>query len=153
MRGFISEPRFLDPTLPFLRFLGQLPALLTGCERRIKERKDSLIPPHGLCRLDDKTLAGTISFESKENWQSRGETHIEMKEMRMGYGGSNGDPDTPPPREKRSFRVGDLYAYCYSQYQNGPKFQLFWPESKRDAGILPCRKWLEVKNRPENLKH
>ena len=41
--------------------------------------------------------------------------------------------------------VCDAYAYFYSQYQNGPKFQLFWPENKRDNGVLACRKWLEAK--------
>ena len=95
--------------------------------------------------LEDNTLVGTINFEPKENWQSRGEAHIELKDGGgMGYGGSNGDPDTPPQGQQRSFRVSDLYAYHYSHYQNGPKFQLFWPEEKRDAGVLACRKWLEA---------
>jgi hypothetical protein len=54
-------------------------------------------------------------------------------------------PDVPPPGQKVSFRVCDAYAYFYSQYQNGPKFHLFWPVKKRDEGVLACRKWLEAK--------
>jgi len=75
-----------------------------------------------------------------------------MEGISIGYAGSAGDPDTPPPGEKRAFRVCDAYAYFYSQYQNGPKFQLFWPQEKRDAGVLACRKWLEAKNKATVLK-
>ncbi len=95
--------------------------------------------------LADKTLAGTITFNPRKDWNSRMEAQIELKGLGMGFRGSNDDPDTPPPGQKRAFRVCDAYAYFYSQYQKGPKFQLFWPEKKRDAGVLACRKWLEAK--------
>ena len=95
--------------------------------------------------LADKTLVGTIMLNPREDWNSRGEGSIAMEGTSMGYAGSAGDPDAPPAGEKRPFRVCDAYAYFYSQYQNGPKFQLFWPQEKRDAGVLACRKWLEAK--------
>ena len=95
--------------------------------------------------LGDNTLAGTITFNPHQDWNSAAEALIELKGTGMGFRGSNGDPDTPPAGEKRSFRVCDVYANFYSQYQNGPKFQLFWPQEKRNAGVMACRKWLEGK--------
>jgi hypothetical protein len=95
--------------------------------------------------LTDKSLAGAITFHPRKDWNSHGEAQIELKGSGIGYRGSNDDPDTPPPGQKVSFRVCDAYAYFYSQYQNGPKFQLFWPENKRDAGVSACREWLEAK--------
>jgi len=44
----------------------------------------------------------------------RGEGSIAMEGISIGYAGSAGDPDTPPPGEKRAFRVCDAYAYFYS---------------------------------------
>jgi len=95
--------------------------------------------------LEDKSLAGAINFNPRKDWNSRGEAQIELKGSVLSFGGSNDDPNMPPPGQKVSFRVCDAYAYFYSQYQNGPKFQLFWPENKRDEGVLACRKWLEAK--------
>src|SRR5262245_47681116 len=96
--------------------------------------------------LTDKSLAGAITFHPRKDWNSSTEAQIELKGgSGFGFSGSNDDPDTPPPGQKVSFRVCDAFAYFYSQYQNGPKFQLFWPENKRDEGVLACRKWLEAK--------
>jgi len=96
--------------------------------------------------LTDKSLAGDITFYPRKDWNSPTEAQIEPKGgWGFGFRGSNDDPDTPPPGQKVSYRVCDAYAYFYSQYQNGPKFQLFWPENKRDVGVLECRKWLEAK--------
>ncbi|HKQ92766.1 MAG TPA: hypothetical protein VJZ77_19055 [Blastocatellia bacterium] len=95
--------------------------------------------------LTDESLAGAITFHPRKDWNSHTEAQIELKGLGLGFRGSNDDPDTPPPGQKVSFRVCDAFAYFYSQYQNGPKFQLFWPEEKRDAGVLACRKWLEEK--------
>jgi len=95
--------------------------------------------------LTDKSLAGVITFNPRKDWDSRTEAQIELKGLGLGFRGSNNDPDMPPPGQKVSFRVCDAYAYFYSQYQNGPKFQLFLPEEKRDLGVLACRKWLEAK--------
>jgi len=96
--------------------------------------------------LTDKSLAGDITFHPRKDWNSRTEAQIELKGgSGAGFRGSNDDPDMPAPGQKVSFRVCDAYAYFYSQYQNGPKFQLFWPENKRDVGVLACRKWLEAK--------
>jgi hypothetical protein len=95
--------------------------------------------------LTDKSLAGDITFHPRKDWDSRMEAQVEIKGLGFGFRGSNDDPDTPPPGQKASFRVCDAYAYFYSQYQNGPKFQLFWPEKKRDVGVLACLKWLEAK--------
>jgi hypothetical protein len=96
--------------------------------------------------LTDKSLGGAITFHPRKDWNSRTEAQIELKGgSGIGFRGSNDDPDMPPPGQKVSFRVCDAYAYFYSQYQNGPKFQLFWPENKRDEGVLACRKWLEAK--------
>jgi hypothetical protein len=96
--------------------------------------------------LTDKSLAGDITFHPRKDWNSSTEAQIELKGgSGLGFRGSNDDPDTPPPGQKVSFRVCDAYAYFYSQYQNGPKFQIFWPEEKRDAGVLACLKWLEAK--------
>lgn len=92
--------------------------------------------------LADKTIVGSITFYPRKDWDSRTEAQIELKGMGCGFSGSNNDPDTPLPGEKRSFRICDAYAYFYSQFQKGPKFQLFWPEIKRDAGVLLCQKWL-----------
>jgi len=96
--------------------------------------------------LTDKSLAGDITFHPRKDWNSRTEAQIEIKGLGgMGFSGSNDDPDMPSPGQKVSFRVCDAFAYFYSQYQNGPKFQPFWPENKRDEGVLACRKWLEAK--------
>jgi hypothetical protein len=95
--------------------------------------------------LTDESLAGAITFNPRKDWNSRTEAQIELKGLGLGFRGSNDDPDTPPPGQKVSFRVCDAFAYFYSQYQNGPKFHLFWPEEKRDVGVLACRKWLEEK--------
>jgi hypothetical protein len=95
--------------------------------------------------LTDKSLAGVITFHPREDWNSRGEAQAEIKGWVISYHGSNDDPDMPPPGQKVSFRVCDVYAYFYSRYQDGPKFHLFWPEKKRDEGVLACRKWLEAK--------
>jgi hypothetical protein len=95
--------------------------------------------------MTDKSLAGVITFRPRKDWDSHTEAQIEIKGLSFGFRGSNDDPDTPPPGQKVSFRVCDAFAYFYSQYQNGPKFHLFWPEEKRDAGVLACRKWLEEK--------
>jgi hypothetical protein len=95
--------------------------------------------------LANKTPAGTITFNPRKDWSSRMEAQIELKGLGIGFSGSNADPATPPAGQKRSFRVCDAYAYFYSRHQNGPKFQLFWPEKKRDAGVLACRKWLGAK--------
>ncbi len=97
--------------------------------------------------LSDKSFAGSITFNPRAEWNSRMEAGISLKGMSMGFNGSNNDPDTPPPGQKRSFRVCDVYTYFYARHQHGPKFQLFWPEKKRDAGVLACRKWLEEKGR------
>jgi hypothetical protein len=93
--------------------------------------------------LSDKNPAGTITFNPREKWKSEGEAQIKMEHLGLGFVSSNNDPDTPPPGQPRSFRVCDVYAYFYSQYQNGPKIQLFWPQKKRDAAVAECRKWLE----------
>ena len=93
--------------------------------------------------LNDKSPAGTITFNAREEWNSRTEAQIEMSGHNMGYRGSNNDAALPPAGEKRAFRVCDAYAYFYAQYRNGPKFQLFWPQSQRDAGIAKCRQWLQ----------
>lgn len=95
--------------------------------------------------LANKNRAGAITFHPRKEWNSSTEAQIELKGLGMGFRGSNADRDTPPPGQKRAFRVCDTYAYFYSQYRNGPKFQLFWPQKKRDAGVLVCRKWLEAK--------
>jgi hypothetical protein len=96
--------------------------------------------------LTDKSLAGNITFHPRKDWNSLTEARIEPKGgWGFNFRGSNDDPDTPPPGQKVSFRVCDAYAYFYSQYQNGPKFHLFWPEKKRDVGVLACLKWLEAK--------
>jgi hypothetical protein len=95
--------------------------------------------------LMNKDRAGTITFNPHQDWSSHGEAEISMKGLGFSFRGSDGDPDTPPPNQKRAFRVCDAYAYFYSQYQNGPKFQLFWPEEKRDAGVAACRTWLKAK--------
>jgi hypothetical protein len=95
--------------------------------------------------LTDNSLAGAITFHPRKDWDSRTEAQIELKGLGLGFRGSNNDPDMPPHGQKVSFRVCDAYAYFYSQYQDGPKFQLFWPEEKRDIGVLACRKWLEAK--------
>lgn len=96
--------------------------------------------------LTDKSLAGAMTFHPRKDWNNSTEAQIELKGgSGLGFRGSNDDPDTPPPGQKVSFRVCDAFAYFYSQYQNGPKFQLFWPENKRDEGVLACRKWLEAK--------
>jgi len=97
--------------------------------------------------LEDKNLAGTIRFNPRQDWNRKMEAWIELKAVGMGFSGSNDDFDTPPPGQKRSFRVCDAYAYFYAQYQNGPKFQLFWPEAKRDAGVLACRQWLATRSK------
>ena len=93
----------------------------------------------------DKSLSGAITFYPREKWKSHGQAQIELNGRRLDFRGSNGDPDTPPPGQKRPFRACDAYAYFYSQYRKGPKLQLFWPEEKRDAAVLACRKWLESK--------
>jgi hypothetical protein len=95
--------------------------------------------------LTDNSLAGAITFHPRKDWDSRTEAQIELKGLGFSFRGSNDDPNMPPPGQKVSFRVCDAYAYFYSQYQNGPKFHLFWPEKKRDVGVLACRKWLEAK--------
>jgi hypothetical protein len=95
--------------------------------------------------LTDKSFAGSITFNPREDWNSRTEAQIELNGSVIGFRGSNNDPDIPSPGQKVSFRVCDAYAYFYSQYQNSPKFQLFWPEKKRDDGVLACREWLEAK--------
>jgi hypothetical protein len=96
--------------------------------------------------LTDKSLAGDFAFHPRKDWNSSTEAQIELKGVSsFGFRGSNDDPDMPPPGQKVPFRVCDAYAYFYSQYQNGPKFQLFWPENKRDEGVLACRKWLDAK--------
>lgn len=96
--------------------------------------------------LQDKNLMGDITFNPRQDWNSRTEAWIRIKGLGMGFRGSHGDPDTPPPGQKRAFRVCDAYAYFYAQYQHGPQFQLFWPAAKRDAAVLACRKWLEAKH-------
>ncbi len=94
--------------------------------------------------LEDKTAAGSITFYPPSEWDSRTEAGITIGGLGMGFRGSAGDLDTPPPGKSCSFRVCDAFAYFYSQYQKGPKCQLFWPESKRDAAVLACRNWLET---------
>jgi hypothetical protein len=88
---------------------------------------------------DGEKISG-MNLSQRENWNSRTEAQIEIKGWGIGFRGSNDDPETPPPGQKVSFRVCDAYAYFYSQHQEGPKFQLFWHENKRDAGVLACRK-------------
>ena len=96
--------------------------------------------------LTDKKIVGDITFHPREKWKSRTEAKIKLNSgLGLSFSGSNNDPDTPPSGEKRSFRVCDAYAYFYSKYHNGPELQLFWPESKRDAGVLSCQKWLAKK--------
>ncbi len=95
--------------------------------------------------LADKTIAGDIIFYPRKDWTIYSEAHIQLKDHVLSFSGSNGDPDTPPSGEKRSFRVCDVFAYLYSEYQEGPKFQLFWPEAKRDAGVMLYQKWLSEK--------
>jgi hypothetical protein len=94
--------------------------------------------------LADKTEAGTITFNPPAEWNGRMEAQIQTKRMSMGYRGSNGDPDVPPPGQKCAFRTCDFFAYFYGQNHQAPAFQLFWPEAKRDAGVLACRRWLEA---------
>ncbi len=98
--------------------------------------------PKALRGLADKELAGTITFHPKAEWRSRGEASVKLGNGVVGYGGSAGDPDTPPAGEERSFRICDFCAYFYAQSHAGPNIQLFWPEAKRDAAVQACRDWL-----------
>jgi hypothetical protein len=95
--------------------------------------------------LTDKSPAGAIAFHPRKDWNSHTEAQIELKTLSFSFRGSDDEPNLPPPGQKVFFRVCDAYAYFYSQYQNGPKFHLFWPEEKREEGVLAYRKWLEAK--------
>ncbi|BCM88441.1 hypothetical protein IAD21_00272 [Abditibacteriota bacterium] len=138
---------FNTPTSPWSNVLGPMnnPDLVkfwaTPLARTAGFRKQALRV------LEDRTPAGTMVFDPRAQWTSHREAWIHIKKLNMQFTGSNGDPDTPAPGETRSFRVCDVFAYFYSQRQHGPKMQLFWPEKKRDAGVLACRRWLESKNR------
>lgn len=97
--------------------------------------------------LGDKTPAGTMVFDPRAEWTRQREAWIHIKKLNMQFTGSNGDPDTPPSGRISPFRVCDVFAYFYSKRQHGPKMQLFWPEKKRDAGVLACRQWLQSKSK------
>ncbi len=109
--------------------------------------KSPLAMTHGFRKqafrgLSDKSAAGTITFNARKDWDGSTEAEIKMAGSNMGFRGSAGDPATPPAGQKRAFRVCDAWAYFYAEYQDGPKFQLFWPQKKRDAGVAACRAWL-----------
>ena len=95
--------------------------------------------------LADKSAGGTITFNPRKDWNSQMEAQIKMGGSHMGFRGSNGDAATPPPGQERAFRVCDAWAYFYAKHQQGPKIQLFWPRSKRDAAVAACRNWLKLR--------
>jgi len=110
--------------------------------------------PRATLALTDRSPAGIMSFPPVDPQRfpppnpriKRREVYFWLTgQGALDYRGANVDKDLPPPGEKREFRVCDLYAYYYSREQNGPPFQLFWPEKKRDAGVEACRKWLAAK--------
>ena len=95
--------------------------------------------------LSDKSAGGTIIFNARKDWDSQTEAQIEYAGSSISFRGSAGDAATPPPGQKRAFRVCDAWAYFYAQNQGGPKIQLFWPQPKRDAAVAACRRWLTSK--------
>lgn len=95
--------------------------------------------------LANKSNAGTMTFNPKKIWKSRGQGHIKLKGINIGYMLLNEEIQIPPPDKKHTFRVCDIYAYFYFKYHKSPEFQLFWPESKRDAGVQSCQNWLSEK--------
>lgn len=136
---------FNDPKSPWSNLLGGRNGFWLMDFWQTPLPKTTGFRQQALRALMNKTRAGAITFNPRKDWNGSMEAQIELKTLNMGFRGSNNDPDTPPPGQKRDFRVCDAYAYFYSQFQHGPPFQLFWPEKKRDAGVLACRQWLQAK--------
>ena len=96
--------------------------------------------------LANKNAVGFIVFHPPTGEKSYlASVQVKINNTGFGFNVAKDDPDAPPIDRKVEFRVCDAFAYFYSRHQKGPKFQLFWPEQKRDAGVLACRKWLAAK--------
>lgn len=129
---------FNDPKSPWSNLLGERSGSWMMDFWQTPLPKTAAFRKQALRALANKTPAGTITFNQRKDWDSRMEAQIKLKAVSMGFRGSNGDPSTPPAGQERAFRVCDVYAYFYSQYQNGPKFQLFWPENSATPVSQPA---------------
>jgi len=98
---------------------------------------------HVLRELVNTAYLGTIRLNKPENINSRGELAIVLNakgfSMDMGEGAVKPDPFKPAPGVTGTFRVCDFYAWMLyrrqKQWKHAPRFELYWPQAKRDAAV------------------
>lgn len=92
---------------------------------------------HVLAKLSDTTPAGTAKL-----------TSINTLEITLVSGSRSSDSYRPSPTFPRvgtryPIRVCDLYASCVSNLDGSPRFELYWPQERRDRVILECTAFLK----------
>ncbi len=90
--------------------------------------------------LDDRSPVGTVEVGAS------GSVSIEI-EGRLSMGGSvpKDDPDFAVRGVKLPIRMCDFYAWKLAALKGAPKFNLCWPESKRNAGVAAMADFLRQK--------
>ncbi|MEO6052572.1 MAG: hypothetical protein ABIP97_01025, partial [Chthoniobacterales bacterium] len=90
--------------------------------------------------LNDKSTAGSIILKKNQN-ESVSIDADESSIARTSYYLT--DPFASAIGLISYFRMCDLYAYEISQSEGAPKFQLYWPEKKRNAAVAECIRFLK----------
>jgi hypothetical protein len=91
-----------------------------------------------LAGLADKTPLGTVTRSDKST--------IERMIKNVGptrYGPANLDPDGIPLGVEYRFRYCDYLASELSNLEGCPRFDLFWPEARRDEAVAACVAYLK----------
>ena len=87
--------------------------------------------------LTDKTLAGTASVSDQRGVQINFTTGVST-----GIGSAKVDPLMPKPGEKVAFRMADYYGWKLAELEGSPPFELYWPEVRRDQGLVEMSAFL-----------
>jgi hypothetical protein len=61
----------------------------------------------------------------------------------MGTGAPNDDPP-PPAGTTMTVRACDMVAWHLARREHAPRFQLYWPEARRDAAARAAAAWVRA---------
>jgi len=135
---------FNDPASPWSNVLDQRNGIWQTDFWKSQLPKTEGFRQQALRGLTDQSAVGSVKCVSRTDGKG-GYLNVSLAGGGFWLRDSGSDPEEPQIGEERAFRVCDAFAYFYSQYQDGPEFQLYWSEQKRNAGVAACLEWLETK--------
>jgi hypothetical protein len=86
-----------------------------------------------LAGLADRSPTGTIFCDAEGNVEIDVDDHWSIRPAPR-----KDDPLRPKPSTKTPLRLADLYCWKLAGLEVTPRFELYWPEAKRDAAIAEC---------------